>query len=83
MERSAINASYINGLGFVVVASGDGELNAIAFKEGAVTFGSDGRLVNEEIFTTIIGFDETETLAIVEPLDYARESLFGHGMGEI
>jgi len=83
LERSAVDAGDANSLGFVVVASGDSELDAIAFEESAVAVGSDGGLVDEEILAAVVGLDEAEALAIVEPLHNARESLFRHGIGSI
>ena len=62
----------------MVVAGGDGELDAIAFVESAVTVGSDGRLVDEEIFAAIVGLDEAEALGVVEPHNNAGEPLFRH-----
>lgn len=78
LERGAVDASDVDGLGLVVVAGGDGELDAVALEEGAVAVGSDGGLVNEEILAAVVGLDEAEALAIVEPLHHARESLFRH-----
>lgn len=78
LERGAVDASDVDGLGLVVVSGGDGELNAVALEEGAVAVGSDGGLVNEEILAAVVGLDEAEALAIVEPLHHARESLFRH-----
>lgn len=83
LERSAVDAGDVNGLCFVVIAGGDSELYAIAFEESAIAVGSDGRLVDEEILTAVVGLDEAEALAIVEPLHNARESLFRHGIGSI
>lgn len=78
LERGAVDASDVDGLGLVVVSGGDGELNAVALEEGAVAVGSDGGLVDEEILAAVVGLDEAEALAIVEPLHHARESLFRH-----
>ncbi|KAL5122575.1 hypothetical protein HKD37_02G003336 [Glycine soja] len=78
LERGAVDAGDVDGLGLVVVAGGDGELDAVALEEGAVAVGSDGGLVNEEILAAVVGLDEAEALAIVEPLHHARESLFRH-----
>jgi len=83
LERSAVDAGDVNGLCFVVIAGGDSELYAIAFEESAIAVGSDGRLVDEEILAAVVGLDEAEALAIVEPLHNARESLFRHGIGSI
>lgn len=77
-ERGAVGSGDIDGLGFVVVAGGDGELNAIAFEEGAETVGSDGRVVNEEVFSAVVGLDEAESFGVVEPLDDAGEPLLRH-----
>jgi len=42
LERCAVDSGDIDGLGLVVVAGGDSELDAIALEESAVTVGSDG-----------------------------------------
>ena len=66
LERSRVDAGYVNGLGLVVVASGDSELDSIALEESAVAVGSDGGMVNEEILAAVVGL-EAEALAIFKP----------------
>jgi hypothetical protein len=78
LQRSAVRAGDIDGSGFVVITGCDGEFDEIAFNKSAESIGSDGRLMNEEIFGTVIGFDESEAFAVVEPLNNTGESLFCH-----
>ena len=78
MEGVAVGGGDVDGLGLVVVAGGDGELDAIAVVEGAVAVGCDGGLVDEEILAAVVGLDEAEAFAVVEPLHHAREPLFRH-----
>ncbi|KAL2333804.1 hypothetical protein Fmac_015017 [Flemingia macrophylla] len=76
--RAGLEGCDVDGLGLVVVAGGDAELDAIALEEGPVAVGSDGGLVDEEILAAVVGLDEAEALAVVEPLYHSRESLFRH-----
>ncbi|GAU47086.1 hypothetical protein TSUD_192120 [Trifolium subterraneum] len=76
--RSAVRTGDIDGFGFVVIAGCDSEFDTIAFNESAESIGSDGRLMNEDIFGIVIGFDESEAFAVVEPLNDTGESLFRH-----
>lgn len=83
LERGAVDSGDVNGLGLVIVAGGDSELDVIALEESAVTVGSDGGLMDEEILAAVVRLDEPEAFSIVEPLHNARESFFRHGIGSI
>ncbi|KAG6495112.1 hypothetical protein ZIOFF_042903 [Zingiber officinale] len=61
----------IDGLGAPVVALGDRELDALSLGEGPEPVGLDGRLVDEEILSAVVGRDEAESLGVVEPLHRA------------
>ena len=45
----------------------DGELDLLVFVKCCVAFGSDFRVVNEEVFAAVIRSNEAKSLARVEP----------------
>lgn len=79
MDRLAVGASYIDGLGTAIIAVFDGEFNLFAIGQGAEALREDGCLMDKEVFGAIVGGDEAEALGDVEPLDLT--SLLGHSRG--
>ncbi|KAL6986089.1 hypothetical protein U1Q18_019456 [Sarracenia purpurea var. burkii] len=62
----SIRTGDINGLR-VIILQGDQELDNLTFLEGAKAFQSDRRLMNEEIFTTVVGVDKVVAFLILKP----------------
>ncbi|KAL6961176.1 hypothetical protein U1Q18_038939 [Sarracenia purpurea var. burkii] len=62
----SIKTGDINGLGAIIL-QGDQELDNLTFLKSAKAFRFDRRLMNEEIFTAVVGADKTVAFLIVEP----------------
>ena len=59
----------------------DGELNLVAFGQGAEAIADDGGLVDEDIFGAGLGRNEAKTLGVIEPLDGASYAVCGGTSG--
>ncbi|MFS8031415.1 hypothetical protein Hanom_Chr17g01545691 [Helianthus anomalus] len=76
LNRTFIRTGDVSSLGTAIRSGLNDELHRLTVAEAAETVGSNGRLVNEELFTAVFRRDETEAFGVVEPLDGA--GLSGH-----
>jgi hypothetical protein len=56
------------------VARYDIEVDFLAFVEGFEAGSHDGRVVNEDVLTGVLG-NEAESLLVIEPLDFAASHI--------